>query len=219
MGIIKMSHHLFKLCLLPVQRAADEHGLTTSRLIPARPRAGTRVLGQPWHGSGHPRCCLGGRCRPGGPRGSRVGVPGRGGPAPSPAARSRHCCTRSPALPWDLLPSPMRCRDQGMILRHRLGQPLLLVTVPLLCAGASRFSNALLLIRSSSRSLLMRDFCCCFFFLLLDCFSAHVSCALFQLDFPSCISATELLHPPVPRRRSHSAPPVLRDARPKSAVE
>lgn len=45
MGIIKMSHHLFKLLLLPLQRSTDECSLTTPRIILARPWAGTITLG------------------------------------------------------------------------------------------------------------------------------------------------------------------------------
>lgn len=75
-----MSHQLFKLFLLPVQRSTDEHGLTTPHIVPARPWAGTSMLGTalarlrppallPEHVARESNAALGG------PRGRRGGGP------------------------------------------------------------------------------------------------------------------------------------------------
>lgn len=156
-------------------------------------------------------------------------VPGRGSPAPTPVARRWHGRVRTaaslaPSFPPDSPPLLLHnscpgAANRGVIFLYCFGETFLLFILFLPCSGVSLFNNVLVLIHSSSHSLLRNDFYCCFFFLLLDRSSDHVSCAPFQLVFPSCISATKPIHPPSITAAAPLSPLTLRDARPKSAVE
>lgn len=132
MGIIKMSHHLFKLFLLPVQRSTDEHGLTIPHIAPACPWAGTRVLGTalarlwppvplPEHVARDVDAALGG------PRSRRGDAPRPREPCARPSCggagtvASGPLCPSPPHSPWThcpcscTTPGPCSAANTGMI--------------------------------------------------------------------------------------------------------
>lgn len=152
-------------------------------------------------------------------------VPGRGSPAPTPAARSH--TAGGPLCPSPPLPPRPRCprshtnpgprgAANGDALPVWFGEPPLLFILFLLCPGVSMFDSVLVSIRSGSRSLLRNDFWCC---LSLDRVSVRISRDLFQLVLPSCISAVEPIHPPGVTTAVPPRSPVPRGARPKPAVQ